>query len=196
MNDLQTAFEDFVKARRGRGLIVATVQSVDTEDFIFDCTDAEGNAYQDVRINAVPGVVGLMAIPAVSSTVIITDLGNQDQDFVLIQAGAIQSLRIHADTDTEILIDDSTIRLGNNRISPAVLGDYLNNNLTTLLDELEDLLNALSTFTTSQAAAATGTLAPLAPAYGVLNAAVTATSAALQLIDLNNHLSNIVTVSH
>jgi hypothetical protein len=193
--NLTTAFEDFVKTRRGRGLIVATVQSVDESNYLFDAKDAEGNDYLDVRINAVPGVPGLMTVPEVGSTVIITDLGNQDQDFVLVQAGSIQYVQIHAEEETEIRIDGTTIRIGNNNLSKAVLGEELNTNLTTLITQIETLLDALGTFTTAQAAAAAGVLAPLAPAYGVLNASSTAIKAQIELIDLDTHLSSRVKIT-
>ncbi|RMF03584.1 MAG: hypothetical protein D6772_01935 [Bacteroidetes bacterium] len=195
--ELAEALAEFVRQRAGEGILVGKVTAVKTDDFLIDCVDGDGNEYLDVRLNATPGLSGLLLVPPVGASVLISDLGQQAQDYVMIQASEVAEVYIYVDAQTRIFVDDTVIELGGGKLEPAVLGDRLNTNLGELIDKLDDLLTALNTFCTSQNAAAVGTLAPLAPAYAALSSSVASIKTQLATVDgdLPNHLSATVKVS-
>lgn len=194
--DVSDAMREFVKQNTGDGLIVATVLHV-TDDYTFDCEDLDGNEYLDVRMNAVPANQGLIVTPFVESTVLIMDLGNLGQEYVLVQASEIAKVQIVVDESTEVLVDNQSIQLGINGAEPAVLGEELNTNLQNLLDELSNMITHLDTFCTTQGAAATGTLAPLAAGYTTLKASLATVQTAVNALenDLPNHNSATVSIA-
>lgn len=193
------SFNEFVNQRKGDGLIVAQVTTIDRENFLFDCKDADGNEYLDVRINATPLQTGVLIVPNKGASVIIYDLGMKGQEYVMMQAGEIEQVIFNADNFTEVVIDQSQVRLGNNNIEKAVLGESLNTNLNNLMDKLDELLNALQTFSTSQTGVtASGPLAPLNPAYSILTPKIVTVKAALNTIktQFNDHLSDVVKIGN
>lgn len=196
--DLRASLEEFVKQRKGDGLLVATVTSVDVIGMTMDCVDGDGNEYLDVRLNAVPGVEGVIAVPQQGASVLITDLGDNAQEYVMLQAGTIQQVRLHTTLATEVYIDDEVIVLGNGgKTEWAVLAETLNENLAELLSKLDALVAALQTFTTAQIGVTAGVLSPLNPAYTALSPQLVAVKASIAAIEplLNNHLSSIVKVA-
>lgn len=196
MKDLTKALDAFVKDRRGMGLIPATVLRVDRENFLYDCEDADGSPYFDVRMNATTGQTGVIAVPVVGSSVIITDLGNQDSDWVQIAAGTVSDIYLVASGQNAIHVHElKGIQLGDGQqAGSAVVGNQLNVTLTELLTTLQSLLTALNTFAVTNQAASAGVLAPLAPAYAALLTSVTTVTQQLAQLPakLPNHLSNTV----
>lgn len=157
MDAVAMALSEFVRLRMGDGVIPVTVISVDLENYVFDAQDGVGNDYQDVRMNATPGKSGLIVVPEVGSSAFIQDLGNQGKQWAMIAAGTVAGMLLIAARTPE---------------QSAVLGEELNRNLSSLLNSLTALTNALSVFAQSNGVAAAGALAPLAPAYTALNAAL------------------------
>jgi hypothetical protein len=196
--ELEDALRELVKQNAGKGVIVAKVLYV-SEEYTFDCEDADGNTYLDVRLNALPGYNGVIITPKVDSTVFITDLGDQDQEHFLVAAGEIESVEIVVEPETAVTINDTEILLGPGpKQEPATLGDTLNSNLTSILTQLESLIGALEVYASAQAAAATGTLAPLAAGYSTLNAQLPVIKNQLSGIKnnaLGNHLSETVRIA-
>jgi hypothetical protein len=179
MSELARELEEMMKRMRGDGLVPATVVSVDLDQFLFNAKDGAGNDYLDVRMNATTGKSGLIPVPVLNSSVLITDLGNQAQDWVMVMAGAVSEVYIVG---------------AGPQVQSGVLGEGLNQNLTQLLTALTALTTALSAFAVANGAASAGVLLPLAPAYSALNAALpnvqmTLTQVTNQLI---NHLSPTV----
>lgn len=194
--ELEEALREYINQNTGDGLVVGTVLHV-TDAYTFDVEDADGNTYLDVRMNAKPGPAGLIVTPRVGSTVFIMDLGNLGQEYVLIHASEVDEVQVIVEPATEIFIDDENIRLGGGKVEPAVLGNSLNGNLGDLIERLANLITALDTFCTTQGAAATGTLAPLAPAYTALKSSLTSIQSALNTVEnsLDNHISDTVTLA-
>lgn len=198
MNSVEQALNEFVRRRRGAGLIVATVLAVHRDSFLFDCEDADGSPYLDVRINATTGKSGLLVVPAVNSTVIITDLGNQGSDWVLASAGTISDVYLVVNDQVTAHLSDRTLQLGGGaRVENAVLGQGLNTLLTTLLAHLQSLTTGLTAFATANQTASAGALAPLAPAYAALLATLNQVAPQLAQLtgQLPDHLSTTVTLT-
>lgn len=197
MDELENALSEFVNQRRGKGMIPVKVAAVDTVEMTFDGIDGDGNEYPEVRLNAITGGDGVLVVPRVGSTAMIVDLGNREQDYVMLQAGQVDQIHLNVDELTTIYITDDQIDLGTNNLQPAVLGTGLNENLQTLIDQLDSLLTHLQTFTASQGAAAAGVLAPLAPAYTALAAQLPPIRTQLVTLgqQLDGHLSDHVNLT-
>jgi hypothetical protein len=195
--DFADALEEFVRQRKGKGLVVAQVTSTDTVNMTFDCVDAEGNEYLDVRTNAIPGKAGVWVVPSPEATVMICDLGNLEQDYVLIQAGGVDGFYVFVSEGTEVYVNDQEIRLGSGDVEPAVLGNELNSTLFDLIQELVDGAGFIRSFATTQAAASQGTLAPLAPGFSQLAADMAVLRSRLSNVQANlaNHLSDVVKIA-
>lgn len=189
---LTEAMREFVNKNTGNGVLACIVTVVDDQEYTFDCKDGAGNDYLDVRTNAIPGESGIIALPKVGASVLISDLGNQDQDHVMIHAGEISRIYLHVDMGTQVFVDDKNIFLGAGQTrQPAVLGDALNTNLNNLLDRIQELLTQLNTFSAIQGAASTGPLAGYAPAYATLSAQLVAAQGPLAQLrgNLQSHHS-------
>lgn len=182
MTDLQLALAEFVRQRIGVGLLPVVVTSVDEDRYLFDGVDGDDNKYLDIRMNATSGQSGVLQVPAVGSSVLVTDLGNQAQEWVMVTAG-----------------DPAMIMLisGLANPEPAVKGETLNETLAELCSQLRQLNEQLAQFARTNQAASVGVLTPLAPAYSALNAALLGIQNGLQQVQnrLPNHLSQNVTLS-
>lgn len=182
MSEVATALEEMIVRKRGRGLVPVSVVSIDEGAFVFDAKDGAGNEYLDVRMNATTGLSGIVALPKPGSSVIITDLGNQEQAWVMVAAGTLEKV---------YLVGDGA------QVQGAVKGEDLNANLTQLLNALDSLINALTAFSTSNGAASAGVLTPLAPAYSALNAALPSVASSLSTVrnQLSDHLSETISLT-
>jgi hypothetical protein len=196
MKELATALQEFVKQRKGGGLIFARV--IAKNGFLIDCEDGAGNQYLDVRIHAAPVRQGQIAIPHVGARVIITDLTDSGQEYVAVLFGQLERWILNVASKTEVEVDDEVIRLGGGKVEPAVLGDSLNVNLDDLLSHLNTLIVALETFTSAQiGVTASGPLLPLNPAYTALAPSLAAVKLSLTAVQtaLDNHLSDVVKIT-
>jgi len=194
---LLDSLEEFVRQRKGEGVIVCTVIAVDTSEMLMTCEDGDSNEYVEVRLNATPGKTGVIAVPAVGASVLISDLGDLGQDYIMIHAGEIDQVYLYVDESTEVYVDDEQIRLGTGKVEPAVIGETLNGNLEALIDHLDTLVTALETFSTTQAGVSSGALAPLAAGYTTLTPQLAAVKSNLTAVNgqLDTHLSEIVKVA-
>lgn len=157
--------------------IQGTVIEVDEAQRTCTVRPVNGDAdLYDVRLQATPGVnnVGMLAIPKVNSFVIVTMLN---------EATGIVSM--FSEVERVDLVGSEE------NLQPLVKGESLNDNLDDLTDKIADLANDLATFASTQAAASTGALAPLAPGFTTLVTAASALAAAATALKANyaNHIS-------
>jgi hypothetical protein len=149
-------------------------------------------------MNATTGSDGLIAVPAVGSSVIITDLGNQGKAWVMLCAGTITDLYLVTTNQVTIHLNEQSMQLGGGQqVEGAVLGATLNQHLSELLTAFEGLLIGLQAFAAANQGASAGALQPLAPAYTGLLSAITPLPAQLALLrpKLPTHLSTTVTLT-
>ena len=177
--ELIIALEDMMKRLRGDGLVAVRVTSIDMNQFLFDAEDGAGNTYLEVRMNATTGQSGLILVPVVKSTVLVTDLGNQGQEWVMVAAGDVSEIYLKGPGPL---------------VQSGVLGESLNTNLSQLLAALSTLAIALTAFSVANQAVTTVLFPPLAPAYTALSAALGPVQTSISAVSnqLTNHLSKDV----
>jgi hypothetical protein len=167
--------------------VVGVVIAVNADARTCDVRPSNGMAdIFDVRIQAAPmGDEGLSYTPKVGSVVIVTFL-NRHTGYV----SAASELK-----NWHLICND--VRLGDDIAEKAVKGDTLNARLSDMIAQQRSALQALLQYCTAQAAVtASGPLAPLAPGYASLAAAITPIVAQLAVIEnlLGNHLSEKVRI--
>lgn len=197
MEDLTKSLEEFVKQRKGDGLIVVEVIEVDLQEMEMDAVDGDDNEYLGIRLNATPKQTGVLAIPKIGSTAIVVDLRHSGQEYVMIHAGEVEKVIFHVAQKSEIEVSMEEIRLGMQNVEAAVQGEKLNTNLSKLIDELDRLAKLLTSFATTQAGVtASPPLTPLAAGYTRLGANLPRINASLSSIktQLEQHLSSTVKV--
>jgi hypothetical protein len=167
--------------------VVGVVIDVNADARTCDVRPSNGMAdIFDVRIQAAPmGDEGLIYTPKVGSVVIVTFL-NRHTGYV----SASSELN-----DWYLICDD--IRLGDETGENAVKGETLNQRLSEMITQHRDMVQALLQYCTTQQAASIGALAPLAPGYAALIAALSPMLGNLQSIEtaLENHLSGKVRIA-
>ena len=189
------ALEEFVKGRKGDGVIPVTVSSVDEINMQIDCVDGDGNKYLDVRLNATPGKTGYILIPAVNASALIVDLGDEGQEYIMIHAGEIDKAYLYITQNTEVFVNDQFIHLGGQGLERAILGETLNDNFDQFVTLVRDFTTVVRSFAQSQQAVSTSPeLIPLIAGYSSLS--IACLNISNQLIDLQitlpNQLSNSV----
>lgn len=166
--------------------VVGVVTAVDAEARTCDVRPANGMAeIYDVRIQAAPhGGEGMNYTPKVGSVVVVTFL-NRHTGYVAVATEL---------EDWYLICND--VRLGDAQGEKAVQGETLNARLGEMIGVSRSTVQALLAYSSAQAAVASGTLAPLAPAYAALTAALTPLVAQLAAIEnlLSQHLSNKVRI--
>jgi hypothetical protein len=167
--------------------IVGAVIAVNADARTCDVRPANGQAdIYDVRIQAAPmGDEGMSYTPKVGSVVVVTFL-NRHTGYV----AAASELK-----DWYLICND--VRLGDEDGEKAVKGTALNSRLTDMIGASRSTVQALIQYAATQSVASVGALAPLAPGYAAMAAALTPLIAQLQAIEtaLGQHLSDKVRIA-
>jgi hypothetical protein len=202
-------FADHIKRmiadRMGPGIVTVTVTAVDEAAATFDAVDVDGIELYDIRLQAVVGGVdGQLVVPALKSTVTIAPLRWTETDYAVLSYSQIAKVVVRPQGSSYLEMDElkvaigDQVELGGGAQEPAPRGTSLNANLTQLNANLTVLNANLTAFASAQAnVAASGPLAPLAPAYTVLIASLQSLQANLTAWNsqLSNHLSQKVTLA-
>lgn len=131
----------------------ATVEAVD--DGLHTCTvEADGVAYEDVRLNAVAQEEGrgLWLLPKVGSTVLVTRIGDSNE-LLVVMASEVDGVKLTiGDTMAATLDKDgATVTAGETMLQATADGLTLTRGEAGLLKTLTDLCDAILRLTVSTA---------------------------------------------
>lgn len=187
MSEFQKTLEQMLDRRVVVGLL-ATVDSVDEGQLTFDCTPVGGGAaILDVRIRPVagPGDQGVSIIPKVGSKVVALSMGGAQ--WIMLTATEWSSVKIMSAKSQltmdanglvevagdKILAKSNDLVLGSQQgAEPMVKGDALGDRHAEIYTHLAAIQQSLLALATAGAAACLGPLAPLAPSFTALGAAI------------------------
>lgn len=129
------------------GGVLASISAVDVAEATCDVAPLDGSAPMlDVRLTTSPG--GFLLVPKVGSIVLV--LPSQEV-FYVVDRSELSAAKVLADR----------VDLAGENGQPIPLGDDLNKDLRSIVDELSALVDALDTFALTQQSASVGPLAPL-----------------------------------
>lgn len=178
MTDLQAALDEFVKSRRGGGIIPAKVTGVDAAALTCDVVDADGNTIYDVRLRATVDNEddGKYYLPKVGAWVLIGQIGHQENAWAVVMWSDITVFRWDV-RPVVFRVDETGFLL-------EKASDTLADMVADLVDELKALSDALQILTVTCAA-------PGSPSTPPINAASFVTASAA-LTALKTRFNNIL----
>lgn len=167
---LYKAFVELIRKVIPNMSVLCEVISVDEANYTCECKPIDGGpSYHDVRIKAiVDGAAGLILIPKVKSTVIISAVQNNDNYRYISKYSEISKVLIECDNAMKIEINKTTgeVHLNGNTYGGLVKVQECANKIASLEQVVNSILTALKT--TSIPLAPSGTYA-FAPLYASIN---------------------------
>lgn len=138
------------------GGVLASVTAVDVAQATCDVAPLDGSAAMlDVRLATSSG--GFLLVPKVGSIVLV--LPSQEV-FYVVAKSELSAAKVFADR----------VDLAGEHGQPIPLGDDLNQDLSSVVDELSALVSAIDAFALTQQSASVGPLAPLQAGFVALRA--------------------------
>lgn len=185
MSEFQNVLEQLIGKQMTPPVLV-NVDSVDESTLTMDCTPVAGGArILACRLRPVAdgSGLGIVTIPKVNALALVLPLSNAEavalafSEFTLVKIVG-DGLEIEAKSDGKVTLKGDVVIEGNVTLGstqgaePLLKGDKVGDRLGEVYAHLSALQSALMAMASAGAAACVGPLAPLAPSFSSLGAAI------------------------